>query len=129
MLFYFPLFWVEICACGLRNVQQITFPRNIQWQPEEVAPSPNRDYFEIRGRGEMQLGILIEEMRREGYEMSLSPPSVVKSTGRDTAHDNTWANEKLLEPEGVGVYPRSPKTWGKTELVELPVELVSNPNK
>ena len=31
----------------------------------------------------MQLGILIEEMRREGYEMSLSPPSVVKSTGWD----------------------------------------------
>lgn len=29
----------------------------------------------------MQLGILIEEMRREGYEMSLSPPSVVKTTG------------------------------------------------
>lgn len=29
----------------------------------------------------MQLGILIEEMRREGYEMSLSPPTVVKSQG------------------------------------------------
>ena len=48
---------------------------------QEIQQSPNRDYFEIRGRGEMQLGILIEEMRREGYEMSLSPPSVVKQQG------------------------------------------------
>ncbi|CAK0822141.1 unnamed protein product, partial [Prorocentrum cordatum] len=44
----------------------------------EVKESDQRDYFEIRGRGEMQLGILIEEMRREGYEMTLSPPTVVK---------------------------------------------------
>ena len=44
---------------------------------KEIQQSANRDYFEIRGRGEMQLGILVEEMRREGYEMSLSPPSVV----------------------------------------------------
>eukprot|EP00933_Yihiella_yeosuensis_P006559 TRINITY_DN111293_c0_g1_i1.p1 TRINITY_DN111293_c0_g1~~TRINITY_DN111293_c0_g1_i1.p1 ORF type:complete len:690 (-),score=136.68 TRINITY_DN111293_c0_g1_i1:231-2300(-) len=44
----------------------------------EIQESPTRDYFEIRGRGEMQVGILIEEMRREGYEMSLAAPAVVK---------------------------------------------------
>jgi GTP-binding protein len=55
----------------------------------EINQSPQRDYFEIRGRGEMQLGILIEEMRREGYEMTLSPPQVVKQ--RDEAGT-------LLEP-------------------------------
>ena len=30
----------------------------------------------VAGRGDLQLGILFEEMRREGYEMTLSPPSV-----------------------------------------------------
>jgi len=55
----------------------------------EVIESPAREYFELRGRGEMQLGILIEEMRREGYEMTLSPPTVVKTQ----AEDGTW-----LEP-------------------------------
>ncbi|KAJ9064308.1 hypothetical protein DSO57_1032026 [Entomophthora muscae] len=33
--------------------------------------------FEVRGRGELQLGVLIETMRREGFELSISPPKVV----------------------------------------------------
>ncbi|CAK9005103.1 unnamed protein product [Durusdinium trenchii] len=61
----------------------------------EVQPSPNRDYFEIRGRGEMQLGILIEEMRREGYEMSLSPPTVVKSQGEDGTILEPWEDVQI----------------------------------
>ena len=32
---------------------------------------------EVYGRGELQLGILIEEMRREGYELSVSPPKII----------------------------------------------------
>mmetsp|Transcript_13921 Transcript_13921/g.39628 ORF Transcript_13921/g.39628 Transcript_13921/m.39628 type:complete len:679 (-) Transcript_13921:719-2755(-) len=56
----------------------------------EVVPSPMRDYFEIRGRGEMQLGILIEEMRREGYEMSLSPPDVVKTINEEGQVMEPW---------------------------------------
>eukprot|EP00931_Biecheleriopsis_adriatica_P090885 TRINITY_DN6479_c0_g1_i1.p1 TRINITY_DN6479_c0_g1~~TRINITY_DN6479_c0_g1_i1.p1 ORF type:complete len:667 (+),score=142.43 TRINITY_DN6479_c0_g1_i1:28-2028(+) len=56
----------------------------------EVEPSAQRDYFEIRGRGEMQLGILIEEMRREGYEMSLSPPQVVKKVAEDGSIMEPW---------------------------------------
>lgn len=55
----------------------------------EVIEGENRQYFEIRGRGELQLGILLEEMRREGYEMSLSPPSVVMTKSADG---------ELLEP-------------------------------
>lgn len=31
--------------------------------------------YEVQGRGELQLGVLIESMRREGYEMSVSPPA------------------------------------------------------
>lgn len=33
--------------------------------------------MEVRGKGELQLGILVENMRREGYEMLLSPPEVL----------------------------------------------------
>ncbi len=39
--------------------------------------TPNGDYFEVRGRGEMHIAILLENMRREGYEMSVSQPKVI----------------------------------------------------
>tara|TARA_Y100001001_G_C8008823_1_gene308952 strand:+ start:390 stop:2210 length:1821 start_codon:yes stop_codon:yes gene_type:complete len=41
------------------------------------AESENKDSFEIGGRGELQLGVLIETMRREGFEMTVSRPKVV----------------------------------------------------
>ncbi|KAL9648110.1 hypothetical protein ABK040_007475 [Willaertia magna] len=40
------------------------------------------DAFEIMGRGEMQLAVLIENMRREGYEFQVSPPKVIFQTGQ-----------------------------------------------
>ena len=44
------------------------------------AESASRDAFEIGGRGELQLGILIEQMRREGFEMTVSRPRVLFQT-------------------------------------------------
>ncbi|KAJ3278880.1 hypothetical protein HK104_001952 [Borealophlyctis nickersoniae] len=44
------------------------------------------DAIEVKGRGELQMGVLIETMRREGFEMSVSPPRViykVEGAGRD----------------------------------------------
>lgn len=41
------------------------------------AESDNKDAFEIGGRGELQLGVLIETMRREGFEMNVSRPKVL----------------------------------------------------
>ena len=41
------------------------------------AESANKDAFEIGGRGELQLGVLIETMRREGFEMMVSRPKVL----------------------------------------------------
>ncbi len=43
----------------------------------KVSESLNRDAFEVAGRGELQLGVLIENMRREGFELSVSRPQVV----------------------------------------------------
>ena len=42
-----------------------------------VTESANRDAFELAGRGELQLGVLIETMRREGFEISVSRPRVI----------------------------------------------------
>ena len=41
------------------------------------AESGGKDSFEIGGRGELQLGVLIETMRREGFEMTVSRPKVL----------------------------------------------------
>ena len=41
------------------------------------AESDGKDSFEIGGRGELQLGVLIETMRREGFEMTVSRPRVL----------------------------------------------------
>ncbi len=42
-----------------------------------VTESGSRDSFEVAGRGELQLGVLIETMRREGFELSVSRPRVI----------------------------------------------------
>jgi len=42
-----------------------------------LRKSDNKESFEIGGRGELQLGVLIENMRREGFELSVSRPKVL----------------------------------------------------
>ncbi len=43
----------------------------------EVEPGLSSDYFTVSGRGELHLSILIETMRREGYELSVGKPHVI----------------------------------------------------
>ena len=43
----------------------------------KVTESADKDAFEVAGRGELQLGVLIETMRREGFELSISRPRVL----------------------------------------------------
>jgi GTP-binding protein len=54
-----------------------------------ISESTEKDSMEVAGRGELQLGILIETMRREGFELSVSRPKVLFE--RD-------ANGDILEP-------------------------------
>lgn len=42
-----------------------------------VKESDSKEAFEVSGRGELQLGVLIETMRREGFELSVSRPKVL----------------------------------------------------
>jgi GTP-binding protein len=43
----------------------------------QVSPTDSPDEFEVRGRGELHLSVLIETMRREGYELCVSRPHVI----------------------------------------------------
>ena len=48
-----------------------------------VRESDDKDSMEVAGRGELQLGILIETMRREGFELSVSRPKVLLRRNED----------------------------------------------
>jgi GTP-binding protein len=43
----------------------------------EFRPTESAETFEVRGRGELQLAVLIEQMRREGFELQVSRPEVL----------------------------------------------------
>jgi GTP-binding protein len=49
-----------------------------------VTPAPEPDTFIVSGRGELQLAIIIEQMRREGFELQVSRPEVVTHTENGT---------------------------------------------
>jgi GTP-binding protein len=55
----------------------------------KIEESPDKDSFFVSGRGELQLAVLIETMRREGFELAVSRPRVVMQKGE---------NGELLEP-------------------------------
>jgi GTP-binding protein len=50
----------------------------------KVSETAEKDAFEVAGRGELQLGVLIESMRREGFEVSISRPRVVFQADPET---------------------------------------------
>ncbi|HEY4548063.1 MAG TPA: translational GTPase TypA [Pedomonas sp.] len=50
----------------------------------KITESADKDSFEVAGRGELQLGVLIETMRREGFELSISRPRVLFQTDPET---------------------------------------------
>lgn len=43
----------------------------------KISDTPGGEAFEVAGRGELQMGVLIENMRREGFELSISRPRVL----------------------------------------------------
>jgi len=45
-----------------------------------ISDTPSGEAFEVAGRGELQMGVLIENMRREGFELSISRPQVLMRT-------------------------------------------------
>lgn len=62
----------------------------------KISETGQTDSFNVAGRGELQLGVLIETMRREGFELSISRPSVLFKT-------NENSGEKLEPMEEVQI--------------------------
>ena len=96
----------------------------------KVTDTPGGDAFEVAGRGELQMGVLIENMRREGFELSISRPRVlfqdidgvkcepIEEVTIDV--DDEYAGaviEKLTGPRKGDLVEMKPAGAGKTRLI------------
>jgi GTP-binding protein len=68
----------------------------------EVYPTESGDTFEVRGRGELQLAVLIEQMRREGYEVTASRPEVILHDTPDGLQEPYERITVDIPPEFIG---------------------------
>ncbi len=95
-----------------------------------VTETPGGEAFEVAGRGELQLGVLIENMRREGFELSISRPRVlmreengvklepIEEVTIDVDDEYTGAViEKLTGPRRGEIVEMRPSGAGKTRIV------------
>jgi GTP-binding protein len=62
-----------------------------------VTESGDKDAFDVAGRGELQLGILIENMRREGFELTVSRPRVVMRKDEETGEQLEPIEEVIID--------------------------------
>jgi GTP-binding protein len=85
-----------------------------------IAEADDKDSMEVAGRGELQLGILIETMRREGFELSVSRPKVLMQTDEATGEVTEPIEEVVIdldeEHSGIVVQKMSER---KAELIEM----------
>jgi GTP-binding protein len=85
-----------------------------------ITESTEKDSIEVAGRGELQLGILIETMRREGFELSVSRPQVLLHADPQTGDLMEPIEEVVIdldeEHSGIVVQKMSER---KAELVEM----------
>ena len=69
----------------------------------QVSPTDTGDRWEVRGRGELQLAVLIETMRREGFELEVSRPEVIL---REVDGETQEPYERItvdIPPDHIGV--------------------------
>ena len=62
-----------------------------------ITENPDKDSFDVAGRGELQLAILIENMRREGFELTVSRPRVVYTTDEETGQRMEPIEEVIID--------------------------------
>ena len=62
-----------------------------------VSDSQETEAFEVAGRGELQLGVLIEQMRREGFELAIGRPRVLTQTNEETGEREEPMEEVLVD--------------------------------
>jgi GTP-binding protein len=68
----------------------------------EIHPTESGDTFEVRGRGELQLAVLIEQMRREGFELMVSRPEVILHTVGDEVQEPYERITVDIPPDYIG---------------------------
>jgi len=96
----------------------------------KVSDTPGGEAFEVAGRGELQMGVLIENMRREGFELSISRPQVlfreidgekhepVEEVTIDVDDEYTGAViEKVTGPRKGELVEMKPAGAGKTRII------------
>ena len=85
-----------------------------------ITTTTDSDSFDVAGRGELQLAILIENMRREGFELTVSRPKVVFMTDPETQQKLEPIEEVIIDVDeghtGVVVQKLSER---KGELIEM----------
>ncbi|WP_372991698.1 translational GTPase TypA [Sulfitobacter sp.] len=99
----------------------------------KVSDTPGGEAFEVAGRGELQMGVLIENMRREGFELSVSRPQVLFRTGENGERlepieevtidvDDEYSGaviEKITGPRKGELAEMKPAGAGKTRIIAL----------
>ena len=98
----------------------------------KIEDTPGGDAFEVSGRGELQMGVLIENMRREGFELSISRPQVIFTEIDGVRHepmeevtidvDDEYTGvvvEKLTGPRKGDLMEMKPAGAGKTRIIAL----------
>ena len=98
----------------------------------KIQDTPGGDAFEVSGRGELQMGVLIENMRREGFELSISRPQVIFTEVDGVRHepieevtidvDDEYTGsvvEKLTGPRKGELMEMKPAGAGKTRIIAL----------
>jgi len=63
----------------------------------EIERTGDENTFEVKGRGELQLGVLIEQLRREGFELSVSRPRVLYRENPDTGEREEPMEEVVID--------------------------------
>ncbi len=63
----------------------------------KITESQESEAFEVAGRGELQLGVLIEQMRREGFELTIGRPRVLTRANPDTGAREEPMEEVLVD--------------------------------
>ncbi|MGH1329400.1 MAG: translational GTPase TypA [Paracoccaceae bacterium] len=97
----------------------------------KISDTPGGDAFEVAGRGELQMGVLIENMRREGFELSISRPQVLFKDIDGVRHepieevtidvDDEYSGVVIEKLTGVrkGEMTEMRQTNGKTRIIAL----------
>ncbi len=63
----------------------------------KITDSQESEAFEVAGRGELQLGVLIEQMRREGFELAIGRPRVLTRQNPETGEREEPMEEVLVD--------------------------------